>query len=374
MAREKVINYGICGEGLGHLARAEFLIPHLIEAGYRVNLHASGRASRVARERLVGEGIEHTTIRGLHFVYRDNQVALAASALRYAGIALWWTGATAPHILSNLRSPPAAIITDYEPVLARTRMAAGVPHIAFDHQQIATIAAPPAALGARSRRLASLRFFNSMIVGRPSLRIVTSFFRPVLLRRWRDDPSLRVVGAILRAQVLERRATRGDHVVVYQTSGTMSWLPELLRRLPGEKRVYGVGSDSGEAGAEMVDGINYRPMSRDGFLDDLASCRFVVTNGGYSVISEAIHFGKPVLSLPILHQTEQELNAAWVEELGFGRRFLLERGDIPDLGGFVERLNEFEERIAAGRLAPGNDAARGAVLEYLDSLERRGAS
>ena len=58
-----------------------------------------------------------------------------------------------------------------------------------------------------------------------------------------------------------------------------------------------------------------------GPIADLASCRAVVTNGGFSLISEAVFLHKPECTIPIPAQFEQWLNAAEVEQIGYGRHF-----------------------------------------------------
>ena len=64
--------------------------------------------------------------------------------------------------------------------------------------------------------------------------------------------------------------------------------------------------------------IEFRPRSVDGFLEDLVTARGVVTGGGFSLLSEAVYLGKPVLSVPLRGQFEQLMNARYLEREGFG--------------------------------------------------------
>src|SRR5205823_6311790 len=61
-----------------------------------------------------------------------------------------------------------------------------------------------------------------------------------------------------------------------------------------------------------------RNFSEDGFVRDLATARAVVTNGGLSLIHEAIYLKKPILSVPVRHQFEQEMNARYLEQYEYG--------------------------------------------------------
>lgn len=64
--------------------------------------------------------------------------------------------------------------------------------------------------------------------------------------------------------------------------------------------------------------IKLRPLSRDGFLNDLASCNGVITNAGFELASEAIHLGKKLLVKPLKGQMEQLSNAKALEQLQLG--------------------------------------------------------
>lgn len=65
--------------------------------------------------------------------------------------------------------------------------------------------------------------------------------------------------------------------------------------------------------------IHLRPLSRQGFQDDLANCNGVITNAGFELASEAIHLGKKLLVKPLRGQMEQLSNAKALEELGLGK-------------------------------------------------------
>jgi uncharacterized protein (TIGR00661 family) len=54
------------------------------------------------------------------------------------------------------------------------------------------------------------------------------------------------------------------------------------------------------------------------FLEDLAGCRAVIANSGFSLISESPYLGKPYLAIPVRHQCEQVLNAYYVDKMGCG--------------------------------------------------------
>src|SRR4030095_10802051 len=97
---------------------------------------------------------------------------------------------------------------------------------------------------------------------------------------------------ILREEILAARAKaeRGEHVLVYQTSDSYSDLVPTLRSLPGRFIVYGLKRN------ESLGNVTLKEFSEAVFVDDLASSRAVITGGGFSLMTEAIYLGKPVLS------------------------------------------------------------------------------
>jgi uncharacterized protein (TIGR00661 family) len=62
----------------------------------------------------------------------------------------------------------------------------------------------------------------------------------------------------------------------------------------------------------------YRPFSNEVFIDDLRRSRGVVASAGFSLMSEVVYLRKPMLALPLAGQFEQEMNARYLERLGYG--------------------------------------------------------
>src|SRR3546814_17961876 len=90
-------------------------------------------------------------------------------------------------------------------------------------------------------------------------------------------------------------------------------IDRVLRLLDCKVRVYGTrrrGED---------DNLDFRAPSVQGFIDDVAGCRAVLSTAGNQLIGEALHFGKPVLALPE-PALEQRLKASMPERMGVGQR------------------------------------------------------
>ena len=116
-----------------------------------------------------------------------------------------------------------------------------------------------------------------------------------------------------------------------------------LRERASRAGVYAMRDGPSE---DQVDGaITFRPRSVDGFLADLASCRGVIAGGGFSLISEAVYLGKPMMCSPLRGQFEQLMNARYLEREGYG--ICAQTMDERSLERFLERLDEIHERLEA---------------------------
>jgi uncharacterized protein (TIGR00661 family) len=165
--------------------------------------------------------------------------------------------------------------------------------------------------------------------------ITSFFFPPVAKARTTLHPP------ILRDAVLDAPRSLGDHVLVYQTSDTFTELVPTLKRLPGRFLVYGFKRN------EDLGSVQLKDFSEDGFVRDLASARAVLAGGGYSLMGEAVYLQKPFLSVPLVGQFEQTLNALYLKKVGYGEycRELTE-GRI---AAFLERAPEYARNLGAHR-------------------------
>ena len=112
--------------------------------------------------------------------------------------------------------------------------------------------------------------------------------------------------------------------MAYQGYTTFKRFLPFLRAIPSRVMVYGFDT----AGADG--NLRFQKNSETGFLDDLASCRYVVCGGSHTLLSEALYYGKPVISFPIQGAFEQFLNAFYLERLGYGRYFTGLESQPPD--------------------------------------------
>jgi uncharacterized protein (TIGR00661 family) len=339
------ILYGVTGEGLGHAMRSRVVAGHLRARGHEVKVVASGRACAYLRHHLD----DVTPIRGLAMTYARGGVSRVRTIAGTGRVAR----AAVREAIELYRGPlaafqPDACITDFDSFSHVFGLLFGRPVISLDHQHVIDRCIhEPAVANRLPRDFALTRALVHAKLPGCAHYVVTSFYFPRLAR---GRTSL--VGPILRPEVLARTASAGDHVVVYQTGVTTTELLAALRAVPGTRFVlYDRAAPPRELG-----NVTVCAFDESRFLDDLASARAVICNGGYTTISEALYFGKPVLSVPLRHQGEQELNAAYLDAEGLGRATA--RLDAATLRAFLAALP------APAPIEPGNTRA----LARIDTL------
>lgn len=345
------IVYGVAGEGSGHASRAAEVLAHLVGQGHEVKVASYDRGHRDLSGRF-----DVLEIEGLSIKSSNNRISAVRTFTQNLG-----------KVAGGLRSlraakrelfdgfQPDVAITDFEPMTAHLARHFGVPLVTIDNQHRMRYMACPCPGGLRKDALITHNVIRAL-VPKPDVSLVLTFFFGALLNR-----RTFLYPPILRSEVLALRPTRGEHILVYFTQGFDRALA-MLQRFPRERFVVYGYEREGEDG-----NIVFKPHSSAGFLDDLASAKAVLATAGFTLMSEALHLGKPLLALPMRGQFEQELNALLVEEAGYGRNG---RKLTPEaIGDFLYRLPEYEAKLGA-HLRSDNSA----LFAKVDALVADGAA
>ncbi|OON67350.1 MJ1255/VC2487 family glycosyltransferase [Hymenobacter sp. CRA2] len=328
------ILYGVPGEGLGHATRSKVIIGYLLAQGHDVQVVSSSRAYKLLADNFPGRVRE---IKGFHLAYKELTVSksrTAALTLRAAPDNLQLNFRRYRDLLATCCRFDL-VISDFESFSYFFAKAQRLPVVSIDNMQIISRTQLDVAIPREER--GNFELARSIVrakLPRSQHYLITTFFRPPLAK-----PDTTLVPPIVRPEIIAQTPTRGQHVLVYQSSTNQRDLVALLQQLPQQEfRVYGFNRD------EEHGNVLLRPFSEAGFIADLASARAVVTNGGFSLISEAIYLRKPVCAIPIPAQFEQWLNAAEVEKLGYGRNFSALTPD--NLKAFLYDLAPFEQALS----------------------------
>jgi uncharacterized protein (TIGR00661 family) len=337
------ILYGVNGEGSGHSTRAKEVISHLKQRGHNLHIVSFDRGLRN-----LSASFPVTEIFGLSLAYVNNRVryerTLANNLIK------------APRAARSLKKLSRLVdeikidlvITDLEPLSSHIGHHKHLPVISIDNQHAITNTSVALPHGFK-RDVAAVKLVTRMMTPHADAYLVLSFFPAPVKKR---DTFL--FPPILRQEVLSATPQTGDYVLVYVTSPAKE-LAVLLKQVRCKFVAYGFEMEGQEGN------ILFKKPSMDGFLRDLAGAKAVIANAGFSLVSEALHLGKPYLAIPVKSQFEQTFNAYYVDKLGYGAWW-------KDLG--KEQIESFLFNLPfySGNLSSYPRQGNGAILAKVDEL------
>jgi len=303
------IHYSVSGEGRGHASRARVLIDRL-RGQHRMVVHCYGDAEAMLAPLYQGTDVAVRSIPGLRFAYDSAGQLRRSWSVARALPFLWSLRQEARRLARSLETDRAdLVLVDFEPLLPRAARLAGIPVMAVDHQQFLTacdLSALPWSLRGRAAVLA--RFVRAFYDG-PVPSVISSFFFPPLRK---DAVNVVQAGVLLRREFARAEPSEGSHLVAYLRRHPP---PEVLSALlfcGHPVRVYGAAETGTWAN------LTFRPVSAEGFAEDLASAIGLVSTAGNQVIGEALSLKKPVLAYPEPGNIEQRINAHFIQALRVG--------------------------------------------------------
>ncbi len=350
------ILYGVVGSGMGHAIRSSVVIKKLIDEGHEVHIVASGGAVKYLTERFGGV----TEIWGLDMVVVDNEVdKLMTAALNAKGLMKRLPKNAREFFEVEADFAPEVVISDFETWSWLFGKFYGRPIICIDNIQIINRCThSPEILDGEEDSFRVAKSIVKARTPRANEYLITTFFHPPIRKK-----RTRLVPPILRETLLNAKPTVGDHLLVYQTSESFKTLPDMLKQLDMPVYVYGLRRG---IEADEVDGnLTYRPFSDTQFVEDLATCRGVVASAGFTLMSEAVHLGKPFLATPIRGQFEQILNARYLAGLGYGTYEM--NLEPPALKAFVSNLKTYAKNLESYE-RHDNSVTLGALDEFLNKV------
>jgi uncharacterized protein (TIGR00661 family) len=349
------IAYGVMGYGRGHAMRTASVLPALMQ-GHDITVFTAGDAYEVLAPKFPTVRIPMVGYRysgnGRHSATKTIVENVAPmSDLLFHGQGL--------QAVENefKRRGIEVVISDSEAWCHRAAQRLGIPRISFDHVGILAYCKPhfPPELWMLGMRDA---LGYRSLMGIPE-RILISSFYPAQGKY----PGVKLVGPMLRDIVKASRATRGEYLLAYFNKGEHQYRPHIdraLRQLDLPVRVYGTPFQG------QVENLDFRPLSSEGFVQDLAGCRAVISTAGNQLIGEAIHFGKPILAVPE-DAFEQRLNAHMIERMGVGMRSTLAGLTPSDIDRFLANEALYRSHMREHR-GDGREQAIATLRQFIDEL------
>lgn len=324
------IFYSLCGEGLGHAIRSAVVIEYLIKEGYDLIVFASDRAYKYLNNKF--DNIYE--ISGFNTVYENNQA-------RYKKTFVYNMKDVPSDLKNNINKmyklakkfKPDLIISDFEFYANLLSHILGIPLLSIDNMHVIT----EANYSSPSRYAKDKLFAEAVVhafIQKANRTLIYSYFYPPL----KNPDTTQYVHPIIRDDIYSLKPKVKDHILVYQTSDSNLQLIELLKDNSDKKFiVYGFHKDVSEGN------VLFRSFTEKQLFEDFKDAQFVITNGGFSLITEALQLEKPVLSIPVNKQYEQILNAMYVDRLGYGEHHDVITQNILD--NFLENVESYRKNI-----------------------------
>jgi len=282
------IFYGVQGTGNGHITRARVMAKELFAAGFDVTFQFTGRPADKFFDMEVFNGYQ--VKEGLTFNTNKGQVSYFKTALEASPIQF------VKDISSLDLHDYDLVISDFEPVTAWAARKQKKQVLGIGHQYAFCHNIP---------RKGSDPIANQ----------VMKYFAPADIHvglHWHH------FGQPILPPIIETpefpKSTQSNKIVVYLPFEEPHEVIELL--CPFENFEFHIYSP--EAVASKYPHIHSKPLSRQGFQNDLYDCAGIISNAGFELASEALQLGKKILAKPLHSQMEQISNAAALEQLGYG--------------------------------------------------------
>lgn len=349
------IGYGVMGYGRGHAMRTSAVLPSLMQH-HEITVYAGGDAFDVLSPKF-----PTVRIPTLGYVYNERGGHSIPKTLvdNFAPMAdLLLGGHGSESVERDMKSRGIElVISDSEAWSHRAARRLKLPRISFDHIGIIGYCKPhfPPDLWLLGMRDA-ISYRAAM--GVPE-RILISSFYPAEGKY----PGVKIVGPMLRDEVLRVQPQEGDFLLAYFNKGEHQYLPHIdraLRLLDCKVLVYGTPYRG------TVENLEFRAPSNEWFVHDLAHCKAVLSTAGNQTIGEAIHFGKPILALPE-EAFEQRLNAWMIERMGVGMKGDRLRLTPSDVDRFLGNYDYYRSNMAE-HAGDGRAEAIETLHRYIDEL------
>ncbi|MFQ5620676.1 MAG: MJ1255/VC2487 family glycosyltransferase [Candidatus Nanoarchaeia archaeon] len=317
----------VCSEGMGHATRSKTIADHLKKQGHDVRITAGVRAYTYILE----DYPTTTYADGLHIVYRNNKAHISLSILNnilHLPIQLKSLWAT-KKLFDEFK--PDLVISDYTfiaPYLAKLKK---IPVITIDNIRVSSFTR--IGVGLRNALgLLSVKLYSGLMAS--AEHIIPAFFFPPVKAHLTERVTL--CDPPLSEKIIKQNPHKKNYILVYQTHSSHSKLTEHLKRIDHKFIVYGMHKE------EKEDNLQFKTFS-DEFITDVANAEAVITNGGFTLLAEALYFKKPILSIPVYNQFEQELNAIYIDRLGYGKH--LKKSSVEDIKKFIKNKHKYENSL-----------------------------
>jgi uncharacterized protein (TIGR00661 family) len=156
------------------------------------------------------------------------------------------------------------------------------------------------------------------------------------LKKKQNTEKIRFYSMIVKPEILKAKPKDKNFYLVYSSKEQLEKIIPLLEKINEKFIIFGL-----KGNAKNIE--FYEKYSKELFAEKLIECKGILSHGGYSLMSEAIHLKKPIYSFTSARFYERFFNGATIQELGFG--LIEETPSINGLNEFFSKITEFKKNI-----------------------------
>nr|AQS28758.1 hypothetical protein [uncultured archaeon] len=317
------ILYGVCGEGMGHASIASEVIPFLERMGHTIKVFTYGKGISFLKD------FDVYPIRGLLISYEEGKVnrlkTIYSNMLDFPKNFLHM--GEIKKVIEDFK--PEICISDNEPIVAQTAYLKNIPLISFSALNTFVFSDVKKPFSKKSSALIA-KAVTRAITPRAQRRIAISFSDKTF-----NKGGVTYTSPVIRTSIRELKPRKEDFIVVYLAK-SHDYILKILDRLDENFVVYGM------QGAGRKENIIFR-RTPETFAEDLGNCKAIISNSGFSVVSEAIYLKKPIFMIPIRNQYEQFYNCLVLQNKKIGE--FSERPTEKEIKLFLENLERYEKSM-----------------------------
>lgn len=232
-------------------------------------------------------------------------------------------------LIKNLK--PDVLITDGEPISFYAGRISGLKCISLDN---------PQALLYRKYPLCLKDILPWMIF---TIAIKLSIFNAdkYLIYDFSDEQvaqsNILFLKPLIQEGIQKQSPSYGNHIFVYQTSTTNNKLLSLLEQINEKFIIYGFNKEL------TKENLYFKKFNENDFYQDISQAKAVITNGGFTVLSEALFLKKPIFSIPLQNQFEQIVNGKFITQMGVG--VSVRNVTKHNLKDFISKIKTYQKNL-----------------------------
>ncbi|MEC7483858.1 MAG: glycosyltransferase family protein, partial [Candidatus Thermoplasmatota archaeon] len=214
-------------------------------------------------------------------------------------------------------------------------------------------------------KLLPIKILCRIFAPSPQLSLVSKGFnlRP-------NKPTAHILGPMLRPEIVPGAWKPTDtHVIAYLRTSVLQHLPAIAEHAKSHGfslKLYGHYPQN------VPDNVEIRPISNDGFIQDLLTANWIVQTAGTQLLGEVGTISIPSMCIPEPGQVEQEINAILAEKT------LPNVNVLHPKSTSIQDLNSVLEKCRKGAVIPtiknGQTQAVAIVDDFLNGFESQTTS